>query len=99
LFEKHKLNDLAQRFNVENPVLLEAVGCDHCGGTGYKGRMALLEYLRCDETIQDLPKGERFIPLARKHNAEMGFRTLLEDGLLKALKGETTIDEVLRVAG
>ncbi|WP_182034802.1 GspE/PulE family protein [Vibrio diabolicus] len=99
LFEKHKLNDLAQRFNVEKPVLLEAVGCDHCGGTGYKGRMALLEYLRCDETIQDLPKGERFIPLARKHNAEMGFRTLLEDGLLKALKGETTIDEVLRVAG
>jgi general secretion pathway protein E len=99
LVEKYRLDDLAQSFDVESIALKKACGCEQCGQSGYKGRMALLEYLKCDEGIQDLPKDERFIPLARKYNKAAGYRTLLEDGFLKALRGETTIDEVLRVAG
>lgn len=99
LVEKYCLDELVDAFDVEEISLKKSCGCEECGHSGYKGRMALLEYLKCDEGIQDLPKDERFIPLARKYNKAAGYRTLLEDGFLKALKGETTIDEVLRVAG
>jgi general secretion pathway protein E len=56
-----------------------------------------MEYLRCDESIRALPIDHYFIPEARRLNKENGNRTLLEDGLFKACKGLTTIDEVLRV--
>ena len=99
LITKYKLDELANSFGVESINLIQAQGCEECGHSGYKGRLALLEYLPCDEGIQDIPKNEKFIPLARKYNREKGFRTLMEDGFLKAIKGETTLDEVLRVAG
>jgi general secretion pathway protein E len=79
--------------------LLDAHGCDHCGGTGYLGRVAVAEYLRCDEHIRALSKGADFIPAARAHMAVKGWRTLLEDGFVKAMRGVTTVAEVLRVAG
>jgi general secretion pathway protein E len=77
--------------------LKQAKGCSECGHSGYRGRMSIMEYLRCDENIRALSKDHYFIPEARRLNKENGNRTLLEDGLLKACKGLTTIDEVLRV--
>ncbi|QBL09791.1 type II/IV secretion system protein [Rheinheimera sp. D18] len=76
-----------------------AVGCEHCANTGYSGRIAIVEYLRCDDHIKAHISEPGFIHKAQQHNAENGFRTLLEDGILKVLKGITTLDEVLRVAG
>lgn len=90
---------LAQRIGVSEPRLLEAKGCDHCAGTGYRGRVAVAEYLRCDAHIRALSKGPDFLPRAREHAHSQGWRTLLEDGFAKALRGVTTISEVLRVAG
>jgi general secretion pathway protein E len=46
-----------------------------------------------------LPKGNEFLSHARQHNKDAGRRDLLEDGFYKALLGQTTIEEVLRVAG
>ena len=46
-----------------------------------------------------MPKDSDFIPKAKKHNAEIQRRTLLEDGFYKAILGLTTVDEVVRVAG
>lgn len=66
--------------------LKTAHGCDACSHTGYKGRMAIVEYLRCDSDIRALPKDERFVINARQHSAAIGGRTLIEDGLLKAIK-------------
>jgi len=93
------LAPLAERLGIARPQLLEAKGCDACAHTGYKGRVAVAEYLRCDEHIRALSKGADFLPLARRHATEMGWRTLLEDGFAKALRGVTTVAEVLRVAG
>jgi general secretion pathway protein E len=90
---------LAQRIGVSEPRLLEAKGCDHCAGTGYRGRVAVAEYLRCDAHIRALSKGPDFLPRAREYAHSQGWRTLLEDGFAKALRGVTTISEVLRVAG
>jgi general secretion pathway protein E len=52
-----------------------------------------------DETIKSFPKDADFIAKAKLHNASLNRRTLLEDGLYKAILGLTTIKEVLRVAG
>jgi general secretion pathway protein E len=99
LMEQFNLRSIAESFGVRDARLLVPRGCDHCGGTGYRGRVAVAEYLRCDTRIKSLPKGPQFISEAKKHAAEQGWRTLLEDGLLKALLGVTTVSEVLRVAG
>lgn len=91
--------ELRKRFPDCDIELRKPVGCEHCSHTGYKGRTAVIEYLRCTEDIKQLDKGEDFILAARKVNKINGNRTLIEDGLYKAISGITTIDEVLRVAG
>jgi len=96
LSEKYKLKSL---FPDQSHTLNKAVGCEQCNNTGYKGRTAIIEYLRCTEEIKALEKGQTFIQEAKKVNKAAGGRTLLEDGLMKALAGITTIDEVIRVAG
>lgn len=93
------LSEIASRAGLVSPQLRIARGCEDCAHTGYKGRVAVVEYLRCDETIRSLTKGPDFIGLAREHARSVGWRTLLDDGFLKALNGVTTVDEVLRVAG
>lgn len=93
-----QLQGLLQRYQIE-PALHQAKGCDHCAHTGYKGRVAIVEYLRCDDLIKDVPKDGQFPAAARAINQARNARTLLEDGFLKALAGQTTIEEVMRVAG
>lgn len=97
--EKYNLLDLAERFSIENIALKVGKGCEQCGHTGYKGRMAITEYLGCDDYIKSLAKDSKFSAAAKAHNRSMERRTLFEDGLYKAMLGLTTIDEVVRVAG
>lgn len=99
LIEKYNLVQFAERFDLVKINLVRGKGCEHCAHTGYKGRMAVTEYLRCDNEIKAMPKDADFIPKAKKHNHSLNRRTLLEDGLHKAVLGYTTIDEVIRVAG
>ena len=99
LMQRYSLAALAERAGLANPRLRKSAGCDQCGHTGYRGRMAIVEYLRCDEAIAAMDKGEHFISEAREHMRATGGRSLLEDGLLKALCGDTTVEEVFRVAG
>lgn len=93
-----QLHSLLERYQLE-PKLHQAKGCDHCAHTGYKGRVAIVEYLRCDDLIKNVPKDGQFPAAARAINKARNARTLLEDGFLKALAGQTTIEEVMRVAG
>ncbi len=99
LMKRYDLEALASRAGLSEPQLRQSVGCDECANTGYRGRMAIVEYLRCDETVAAMDKGEKFIVQAREHMRASGGRSLLEDGLLKALCGDTTVEEVFRVAG
>lgn len=99
LIQRYQLEHHAELFNQGKIDLHQAVGCEQCNFTGYKGRLAIIEYLRCSDDIKAIRKDQNFIGLARQANRAAGGRTLLEDGLLKALQGTTTIGEVLRVAG
>jgi len=99
LISRYHLNDFLHASDLVGINLRKNAGCEHCNNTGYKGRLAVIEYLRCDEPIKALPKDQDFIIKARELNKSRGGRTLLEDGLLKAIQGITTVEEVLRVAG
>ena len=99
IIEKYQLKVLADKFSLPEITLMRGKGCDQCAQSGYKGRMAVTEYLRCDDEIKAMPKDSDFIPKAKKHNASLQRRTLMEDGLYKAILGLTTVDEVVRVAG
>lgn len=76
----------------------EAVGCEACGGTGYRGRTTLSELLVVDDDIRQAI-GRRSGDQRSLENLAraVGFRNLYENGLIKVAHGETTLDEVLRV--
>lgn len=93
------LDVLAEKYNIKTLQAVEAVGCLACNHTGYKGRVGILEYLRCTPEIKTMPKDSGFSLNARKYMSDNNIRSLTEDGFLKVIKGITTIDEVLRVSG
>ncbi|MBE0369299.1 GspE/PulE family protein [Pseudoalteromonas aurantia] len=99
LIQQYGLDEFCQKFEIEQLNLRHGKGCEKCSHTGYKGRMAVTEYLACDNEIKALPKDANFIGLAKAHNASLQRRTLIEDGLFKAVQGLTTLEEVMRVAG
>lgn len=77
----------------------EPVGCQHCKHTGYKGRLGIYELIDVTPEIQAavmqrLP-GHELVALARAQ----GWRSLREDGFIKAWQGQTSVEEVLRVTG
>jgi general secretion pathway protein E len=99
LFEEYNLDQLVKRFDLDEWRLMMAVGCDACANTGFNGRLAIIEYLRCDDQLRSIPKDDQFLINAKEHNRSVGGRDLIEDGLLKALQGKTTIEEIFRVCG
>lgn len=76
------------------PPLYEAVGCKHCNGSGYSGRLGIHEILVVDQSIQDLLMAGRPLAELRRFAYENGFVDLRADGFLKVLQGLTTFDEV-----
>jgi type IV pilus assembly protein PilB len=73
-------------------------GCEQCRAGGYRGRTGVFEILSVDATIQALIR-ERVDPqILKAAAADAGMKTLREDALQKAIFGQTTIEEVLRVA-
>ncbi len=96
-----KKESLAAEFGVSLEKLPETYsrgkGCDACGGTGYRGRIGIFEFLPMDEPVQRaVLKGadRRAIVNAA---LEQGMRTLRRAGLEKVREGITTYEEVLRV--
>jgi type II secretory ATPase GspE/PulE/Tfp pilus assembly ATPase PilB-like protein len=78
-------------------MLLRAVGCPECGGTGYRGRIGLFEVLPVNDDIAGLiGHPTREIQAAAQH---AGMFSLRDDGVRIAIAGITSLDEVRRVAG
>jgi type IV pilus assembly protein PilB len=73
-------------------------GCARCGGTGYRGRTGVMEILVVDQTIHTLIRDRADSRLIKQAAVKAGMKTLLDDALAKALFGQTTLEEVLRVA-
>ena len=71
-----------------------AAGCESCDWSGYQGRVALYEVLPVDARLWDAIRLESPAQRLRELARADGFRTLREDGVAKALAGETTLEEV-----
>jgi hypothetical protein len=77
----------------------EPVGCDQCGGTGFKGRVGLFEAIITDDVIAKVmaqvpAPTERDIKKAAEHQQIF---TMIEDGVIKILTGATSFDEIQTV--
>ncbi len=73
-------------------------GCEKCNNIGYKGRVGLYEIMNINENIQDaMIKQNLSDQEIEKIAIENGMITMLQDGVLKALQGLTSIDEVLKI--
>jgi type IV pilus assembly protein PilB len=83
--------------DTEEPKLYRAVGCSACSKTGYRGRKALLELLVVTEEVEQAILDGGSVDAIHNIAVEQGMVTLRQSGLRKALEGETTLEEVLRV--
>jgi len=86
------------RYQPDGDVLLSRpVGCEECDGVGYKGRLAITEFLVMTDDLRRLvmthAQASQIEDLALKE----GMHTMYEDGMRKAVAGMTTIEEVMRV--
>ncbi|MCD6232135.1 Flp pilus assembly complex ATPase component TadA [Candidatus Aerophobetes bacterium] len=80
-------------------IFYKAKGCELCNHTGYRGRMAVMEALEIDDNIRELiirkaPESE-----IREVAINNGMVPLRENALTKVLRGESTLEEMARVAG
>lgn len=72
-------------------------GCEECRFTGYKGRVGVFELLILNEPVKDAILNQKTSSEIRKISTETtGLVSLLEDGIVKAANGATTVQEVLR---
>ncbi|NQU83321.1 MAG: type II/IV secretion system protein [Parcubacteria group bacterium] len=72
-------------------------GCRQCGSEGYKGRIGIFEALEVTRTIADLIHIKARAGDLKDAADKQGMITLVEDGFIKAIKGVTTLEEILRV--
>ncbi len=84
--------------NVGYKEYFKGEGCDKCEKTGYRGRMGIFEVLPLTPEIQELilakKPNQQILDIAMK----LGMITMRQDGIIKVLRGETTLEEVVRVS-
>lgn len=72
-------------------------GCDVCGGKGYKGRLGVFEVLDVSEPIRELILKRSSNTLITGQAIKEGMVTMIQDGIVKALRGDTSLEEVWRI--
>ncbi len=77
--------------------LYQPKGCDFCNNTGYRGRMSIHELLIGTEDIKRMVQKHETVEVLRDKAKSEGMTTLLQDGILKAIKGFTDFKQVRRV--
>ncbi|MBM4018250.1 MAG: type II/IV secretion system protein [Planctomycetes bacterium] len=74
------------------------VGCPKCHNMGYRGRLGIFEIMVLNMELRELTFKHRPLGEIRQAARLLGMRTLLEDGLIKVMRGITTMEEVLGMA-
>lgn len=82
-----------------NAVFMKGTGCPACGHTGFRGRVGVFEILRVEPEIRSLITAGADSPHLLAAARKTGTTTMLEDGIAKAARGLTSLDEVLRAVG
>jgi type IV pilus assembly protein PilB len=82
----------------EKLIFYRGKGCRQCNGTGYARRLAIHEVLIMDPQLRALISRDVPAGMIKEEAVKMGMKTLFQDGLIKALQGKTTLEEVVRVS-
>jgi len=89
----------AEKLNLDKQKFYIGAGCETCQGIGYKGRIGIYEIMSINEEIEKLIlSGQVSEYDMRAVAAKNGMVTMAQDGLLKAIDGITSVEEVFRVA-
>ena len=84
------------REGAELPVFYKTTGCEHCGGSGYAGRIGIHEFLKVTPQLREAILRERDYDEIMSIAVQQGFQSLRYDGFKKALRGLTSLEEVIR---
>jgi type IV pilus assembly protein PilB len=93
---KEHLNPILDE-EVENLTFFKWKGCDKCKWSGYKWRLWIHEVLICWDYLEPLILEKASANLMAEAGIKEGMVTIVQDGLLKALLGETTVEEALKL--
>ena len=88
------LSDLS---DTRHGTIYRNAGCEECRGSGYSGRTAIHELLPVTDGIRQLVMARKDASSLRTEAIRQGMKTMRDDGALKVLWGQTSIEEVLRV--
>jgi len=80
---------------IEKPLLWKAKGCAKCNNTGYVGRRGIYEMLTMTDSLAHLIATDLSESKIKDEAQKQGMVSLRQDGLLKALKGVTTLEEIM----
>lgn len=98
--ENHSVTpEIRNRLGIsQDTVIYKAVGCDHCSGTGYKGRTGIHELLVLDDEVQRMVHNNNAETEIENYAIDkLGMRTLRMDALRWMIAGKTTLEEVISI--
>lgn len=96
---KHFSKEIIAKFFPEGETITtyHGAGCKLCHNTGYKGRLGAFEVLEVSSEIRKLIAAKSDAEVINNQAIKEGMRSMLEDAMIKVQKGQTTIEEVIRV--
>ncbi len=95
--EKEVADSLRLNTDIKKYEFFHGKGCAHCFNTGYSGRMGIAEILLLSAKIRELILNRAQEHIIKQEARKVGMRTLREEGMEQALKGITTLEEIMRV--
>jgi len=100
---KRNLKDVIKRipdkFDLDNIEIFKAQGCPKCSNIGYKGRIGIFEMFEVSQKIKEIISSFPSTSKMREAAIEEGMITIQQDGLLRVLEGQTSLEEVERITG
>ncbi len=98
LIEEMQLQRFTDSISENSEITLyKPVGCSACGGIGYKGRIAIIEFLLMTDEVRKQIMAHEEAGAIQKQAIASGMMTMSSDGMIKSLQGLTSLEEVLRV--
>lgn len=94
---KKYLSDVMDPEEIDKIVFYKGKWCEKCGNTGYKWRVWIHEILITEEWLEELVLGKASVSEMLKWAKEHGMVTIVQDALLKAAIGETTVEEAFKL--
>ncbi len=98
LFSKQNIKLEGKKSTLQSMSFYHGEGCRRCSNSGYKGRIGIYEILEINQDIVKKINERATADIIKQFAREQGMMTIMEDGLIKAKQGITTIEEILRVS-